>query len=464
VLSKKRQVHDVLGTHPAALSIFLEAGMLTRRDILKQAGVAAALATTAPWWLVRRAHAARREKLIVWSSIALAPQVDKILKDQCYAYAKQAGIKENEFEYVELGTGQQAPKLVAALEAGNPPDVVRTGSGQAALYRAQGHLLEVTDVVEKMQQVPGGLFPVALNAAMHKGKAYGVPYQVSPWPLVTRMDLLEAAKVDPPKTWDEFIEVCQKLQKPPKLRGFGMCLGLQNDTENNVMNMIWCYGGKLVEADDKTVALNSPGTIQAVRLIADMFQKHKIIPKDTISWDNQSNNKAYQSRQVIFVLNPTSIYAHLAESDKELYDVTGLLPIPAGPAGSAEVLTTGEWVLFKHNPYPEVAKGLIQYYMEPENLRIVMEEGGGRWGPPYPGMYASDFWQRSAFQHWRVMLDRGRQFPSPGSQSPAAGEVLATFVIGRMMHNVLVENWEAEKAVEAAHKKVVEIYARYAEG
>ena len=41
--------------------------MLTRRDVLKQAGTVAALATTAPWWLVRRAHAARREKLIVWS-------------------------------------------------------------------------------------------------------------------------------------------------------------------------------------------------------------------------------------------------------------------------------------------------------------------------------------------------------------------------------------------------------------
>ena len=38
--------------------------MLTRRDVLKQAGMVAALATTAPWWLVRRAHAARREKLI----------------------------------------------------------------------------------------------------------------------------------------------------------------------------------------------------------------------------------------------------------------------------------------------------------------------------------------------------------------------------------------------------------------
>src|SRR6266545_1306926 len=107
--------------------------MLTRRDILKQAGAVAVLATTAPWWVVRRAHAARREKLIVWSSVALAPQVDRLLKEQCYAYAKQAGIKENELEYIEVGTGQQPPKLVAALEAGNPPDVARAGSALGSL-------------------------------------------------------------------------------------------------------------------------------------------------------------------------------------------------------------------------------------------------------------------------------------------------------------------------------------------
>ena len=148
-----------------------------------------------------------------------------------------------------------------------------------ALFRAQGHLLEVTDVVDKMQQVPGGLFDVSLQAVMHKGKAYGIPQSVSPSPLVTRLDILEAAKVDPPKTWDEFIEVCKRLQKPPKLTGFGMCLGLTTDTEGNVMDVIWGYGGKLVEADDKTVALNSPGTVQAVKLIADMYHKHKIIPK-----------------------------------------------------------------------------------------------------------------------------------------------------------------------------------------
>ena len=112
--------------------------MLTRREMLQQARRAALLATTAPWWLVRRAHAARDKKLIVWSGATLAPQVDRLLKEQFDAYAKQAGIKEGELDYSVLGTGQILPKLVASLEAGNPPDVVRLGSAYIQLYRSQG--------------------------------------------------------------------------------------------------------------------------------------------------------------------------------------------------------------------------------------------------------------------------------------------------------------------------------------
>jgi len=437
--------------------------MLTRRNILQQAGrTAAILVTTAPWWLVRRAHAARQHKLVVWNTTALAPQVDKIMQDQCYAYAKQAGIKDNEIDYSIIGSAQILPKLVASLEAGTPPDIARLDPWITSLYRSQGHLLEVTDLVEKMQRGPGGLFAV-FNEVMHQGKAYAIPQSISPSPLVARLDILAAAKVEPPKTWDEFIEVCKKLQQPPKLTGYGMCLGLTGDTNGNVMSVIWSYGGKLVEADNKTVALHSPGTIKAVQLIADMYLKHKIIPKGTIAWDNTGNNKAYQSRQVIFVQNATSIYAYLAESDKDLYNTTGLLPMPAGPAGAFATLGTVYWVLFKHNPYPEVARGLAEYWMAPENLRVMIEEGDGRWGPPYKGMYACDFWQRPVFAHWRQMLETGRHLASPGTAHPAVAEVMHTYVLGRMLHRVLVENWEAEKAVEEAHKKVVEIYARHQE-
>ncbi len=435
--------------------------MWTRRTVLRQTGAAAVLATTAPWWLVRRAHAARQHKLVVWNPSALAPQVDKIMEEQFHAFLKQAGVKENEVDYTVMGTAQLLPKLVASLEAGSPPDLVRRGSGDVQRYRAQGHLLEVTDLVDKMQKTAGGLFQASLNSTTHQGKIYGVPQSISPWPLVTNMSILDKAKVEPPKTWDEFIDVCKKLQQPPKLTGFGPCLGLHSDADNNIMNMIWSHGGKLVEADNKTVVLHSKGTIAGVQMLADMYTKHKIIPKGATGWDNTGNNKAYQSKQVIFVLNPTSIYAHLADSDKELYDATRLLPIPAGPAGAFEEMSTAEWLLFKHNPNPELAKGLVEYWMAPEQYRVTIEEGDGRWGPVYKNMYESDFWKRPAFQHWRGMLDRGRDFPAPGIMNAAAGEVIATSVMSRMIQRVLVESWEVEKAVEEAHQKAVTIYARH---
>jgi multiple sugar transport system substrate-binding protein len=435
--------------------------MLTRREVLRRAGTATALATTASWWLIRRAHAARQTKLVVWAPATLVPQVDRLIKAQCYDYIKQAGLKEGELEYAVMGTDQLVSKLVATLEAGIPPDITLLGSGLMALYRAQGHLLEVTDLVEKMQHVPGGLLPASLQDVMYKGKASGIPQSVSPWPLVTRLDLLEAANVEPPTTWDAFIEVCTKLQKPPRLMGYGMCLGLATDADHNIMQTIWGYGGKLVEADNTTVALHSQGTIQAVQLIAEMYHKHQIIPKGAVAWDNSGNNKAYQSRQALGVLNPTSLYAALGASDTALATVTGLLPMLAGPAGAMEALTAATWVLFKHTPYPEIAKGLVAYWMAPEHLRVVMEAGEGRWGPPYVGMYAAAFWQRPVFQHWRGMVERGRVFAAPGTTNAAAAEVLATHTLARMMQRVLVERWEAEKAVAAAHQQVATIYARH---
>src|SRR5215467_8743163 len=154
--------------------------MLTRRTLLQQAGKTAAVATaTAPWWLSRTAHAARQHKLVVWNPAALAPQVDKIMQEQCYAYAKQAGIKDSEIDYQIIGSGQLLPKVVASLEAGNPPDITRFIGGYAQLYREQGHLLEVTDIVNKMQKQAGGLFPVSLPNVMHQGKAWAVPQSVS---------------------------------------------------------------------------------------------------------------------------------------------------------------------------------------------------------------------------------------------------------------------------------------------
>ena len=54
---------------------------------------------------------------------------------------------------------------------------------------------------------------------MHKGRAYGIPQSSRPRPLVTRMDILDAAKVAPPTTWDELVEVCKSYKNPQPITG-----------------------------------------------------------------------------------------------------------------------------------------------------------------------------------------------------------------------------------------------------
>ncbi len=437
---------------------------MTRRQVLKAAG-AAGLATTAPWWLARTSHAARAKKLVFWQIPNFTPLADQLQKEQVYEFAKSAGLKEHEVEYAVVANEGMQQKLAASIEAGNPPDVVRLYESNVQFYAAQGHLLDVTEIVDRMRREPKGIFESAMSSVLYKGRAYGVPLAVNPWPVHARIDLLEQARLEYPKTWEEFIETSKKIQSPPRLFAFGMCLGLVEDTTDNVMNLLWCYGGKMVEADNRTVVMNSSENLAGVKVIEAMFKVHKIIPPGAISWDNSGNNKAYQSRQAAFVMNPTSIYAYLDGNDKDLQKATGLFPVPAGPKGTVNQIDTWAFGAFKQNPYPELAKGLLDYFMQPQHYDKIIQSTGGRWVPVYKRLFDSPFWkEKPAFKHFVQMVETGVPVSYAGSPTPAAGEILNTQIIPKMIQRVLVENWEPARALDECHKKIAEVYARYEKG
>jgi multiple sugar transport system substrate-binding protein len=436
----------------------------TRRQLLKTAA-AVSVATTAPWWLVGTSHAQRGKKLVFWQLPNFTPLADSLQKEQFYEFAKSAGLKEDDVEFTVVGNDVWVAKLSAALEAGNPPDVMRLYESNVQLYGSQGHLIDLSDVVERMRREPKGMFEASLTAVTVGGRAFGVPMAVNPWPMHARIDLLEQAKLEYPKTWDEFIEASKKIQAPPRLYAFGICLGLTFDTTDNVMNLLWCYGAKMVEADNKTVVMNSRENLAGVKVIEAMFKTHKIIPPGAISWDDSGNNKAYQSRQAAFVMNPTSIYAYLNQSDQDLQKATGLFPVPAGPKGTVNQIDTWSYAAFRKSPNPELSKGLIDYYMQPANYDKIIQSTGGRWVPVYKRLFDSPFWkEKPAFKHFIQMAETGVPVSYAGSPTPAAGEVLNTHVIGKMIQRVLVDNWEAARALEECHKIMVEIYARHQKG
>src|SRR5499426_4119606 len=145
---------------------------MTRRQVLKTAGVAAA-AASAPWWMVGKSAAQRAKKIVFWHVPNFTPLADELQKQQVYEFAKQAGVKEAEVEYAVVANEQFNAKLAAAIEAGNPPDVTRLYESNVQFYASGGHLLDLTDVVDKMRREPKGIFDSAMSACFVKNRAFG---------------------------------------------------------------------------------------------------------------------------------------------------------------------------------------------------------------------------------------------------------------------------------------------------
>ncbi|MEZ5847692.1 MAG: extracellular solute-binding protein [Geminicoccaceae bacterium] len=433
---------------------------VTRRTTLK-GGLAASTAIAAPM-IIRpyAAHAARDHRLVYWHQPMFTPIADQEAENLFNEYLKEAGVKQEEGAFITVSNADFIPKINASLESGSPPDAARFYESYVQLYRSQGHMMDLSDVVTEMQGAEGGLFESSLRAVGHEGSSWAAPFAINPWPIHARTDLLEQAGLEYPKTWDEFVETCKTLQSPP-FYGFGMDLGLTADATDNIMQLLWCFGGYTTD-DDGNVAFDNPGNVAGFEFINKMYNEDKIIPKGVVgNADTAWNNKAYQSGQVAFINNPTSVYAYLADKDPELQAKTGLFGVPAGPAGSVNQIDTWSTGVFNHAPEPELAKGWVSFYMQPDNYARMILNTNGRFVPVYPRQFDDPWWtSRPEFNEFRTIAETGVPVSFKSAPSAGSGEVLATHVIPEAVQEVIVNGVPAADAVAAAHEKIKAIYDR----
>jgi multiple sugar transport system substrate-binding protein len=428
---------------------------LTRRDFLKGTATVAGAA-----WAGRALGAAPPGRLSAWGIQTFAVEGDKLIGEQMQEFGK---LKNAQVEYVVVPYVEMPRKLTAAIEAKAPPDLTMLSGQNVQYYRNKGLLVEVTDVLNDIKKQGSGIYESVLPQVMHEDKAYGIPFEPEVAPLHVRTDILKQAGISLPiATWNDFTEVCRKINKPPQFHAWGMVLGRCPDAHWNILHVIWGHGGKLVERDGKTVALKSEGTLAALKLIAQWYQKDKIIQPDTVSADDAWNNKMYQSKMVAFVDNQASIYGWLEKNDKELWQNTTLMRHPAGPAGSFQQTTSWSWVIFNASKNVALAKDMIRFWLEPNRFDKVVQTIGGRWWPIYKDLAKGKFWSdRPAYKIYPEMLAQARLDAYAGPPTDASGEVFERLIYPDMVQKVIVGGETPEKALDWAHDQVRGIYAKY---
>jgi len=75
---------------------------------------------------------------------------------------------------------------------------------------------------------------------------------------------------------------------------------------------LWSFGGREVDTDRQTVAIDSAETAKAVDFTREFFQKTMF--EDVLGWTDVSNNKAFLAEQISCTNNAESIL-YIAKRD-----------------------------------------------------------------------------------------------------------------------------------------------------
>ena len=203
--------------------------------------------------------------------------------------------------------------------------------------------------MKKMQGEKGGIFESSLRAVGLRRQVLGRTLRdqpvADPRPhgSCSRRPGLEY-----PRTWGRLRRNLQEGAEAARSTASAWISGSRRTRPTNIMQVCWCFGGYTVD-DAGKVAFDNPGNVRGLPVhLRHVLEAQDHPPRRGRQQQHGSwNNKAYQSGQVAFINNPTSVYAYLSGKDPELMKKTGLFSVPAGPAGAINQIDTWSLGLFK---------------------------------------------------------------------------------------------------------------------
>ncbi len=441
---------------------------LTRRDLLKKAGIGAAIlavpGTAQAKTKVAGAPKFRHKELkgtlriLQWSHFV--PAYDRWYDN---VYTKAWG-RANDTEVIVDHVNQAIlPARVAAeVAAGRGHDLV---SLLAPAPQFEDSVINHKEIVQEVNKKRGKMAQVAYRSTYNpKTKKYhGFSDNYAPDPVNYRIDLWRQIG-SKPTTWDRVSKAA------PRLRAMGhpVGLGMSNEIDSNMflIALMMCFGG-FIQNRDGRITLNSKGTRDALKFAGDLYKRG--MSNEIFAWTAASNNQAMLAGRLSLALNAISITRSAELSDRQLAGNLGLLPIPQGPHGRLgleHVMYT--YMIWKFAENKAAAKKFladleIKYTGAFENSRF----------------YNFPSWPRSV-RNVRKRLARDTNTPKgkyvildtiskrytfnvgyPGFANAAIGEIFDTFLIPQMFAEVAQGKRSPADGARTYHRRMGTIFAKW---
>jgi multiple sugar transport system substrate-binding protein len=435
-----------------------------RRSVIKLAGSAAAVASTGMAGILAtgRSPAFAQQKTVHWLKwVDFVPATDQMFaKELIPAAEKDLGIK---FKLETVNGNDLQPRITAGIQSGSGPDLIMSFNSYTHLYA--GSVVDLSDLAEEVGKREGGLFKYA-RAICSNGKMF----MGMPWAVIGGMETYRKSWFDEvgvtsfPETWDAYRAAGTKLKA--KGRPLGQTLGHTfGDAPGFSYPYLWSWGGKEVEADGKTVVINSKETLESVKFMVGFWKDAH--DEGGLAWDDTNNNRAFLSQTISSTLNGASIYIeslrkpdqYITEKGKPLHTDIQHAPLPKGPAGQYGFHLLQSNMLMKYSKNQDTAKEFLKWLHTEANYRKFFESQKG-FATPCTAKWESDkLWDVDpVMRPFKVAARLGQAIGFAGPPDAKAQEGLSKYIITDMYAKA-VQGMPPEDAVKWAEGELKKIYS-----
>ena len=229
-----------------------------------------------------------------------------------------------EFEKIAVPFEDYLTKVEVSHISGNPPDIYH-------VYSLWGVDLVKSGILDEPPQdirndVRKNYERVAVNVATINGEIWGIPTEIDNYCLVYNKKILkENGYSDPPRTWNELIDMAKKCTKYDKdgniiQYGFVFLAGWESAVVHPYLSLAYSNGAKFLNDDNTKCIINSPEGIEALEAEVKLFKMH-ITDINGSVWDFPNGNIA------MMIMAPWD-EGNLKSTMGDNYKYVGVAPIP----------------------------------------------------------------------------------------------------------------------------------------
>ena len=434
-----------------------------RRYVLKLAGSTAAIASTGMAGILAsgRTPAFAQAKTVHWLKwVDFVPATDAMFKKEMMPEAEKAlGIK---IKLETVNGNDLQPRITAGIQSGSGADLIMSFNSYTHLYA--NSVVDLSELAEDVGKREGGLYKYA-RAICSDGKMFmGMPWAVIGGMIAYRKSWFDEIGVTTfPDTWEKYRDAGKKLKA--KGRPLGQTLGHTfGDAPGFSYPFLWSWGGKEVEADGKTVVLNSKETVESVKFMQGFWKDAH--DEGGLAWDDTNNNRAFLSQTVSATLNGASIYIeslrkpeqYTTEKGKPLNTDILHAPLPKGPAGQFGFHLLQSNMLMKYSKNQDAAKAFLKWMHTEANYEKFFLSQKGFATPCTPKWESHKLWDVDpVMTPYKVAAKLGQAIGFSGPPNAKAQEGLSKYIITDMYAKA-VQGMAAEQAVKWAEGELKKIY------